>query len=365
MQGENLEEIFNQVKEKLLLDYKNSYLQQSYQQAFALLECCMYPLTYEKDELRTILEHYTYQQFSAQLKDWLVSGRYVWYVSGNISHDESVALVDNIRSLLSLKSVAVPEMNEVKMIKVEDGDSHGVWAPLKDATNENSCVASYYQIGQVGDDSQKKLTHQIVMNYLNEPFFDDLRTKQQLGYVVFSRQVNQRHVLGCQFLVQSPKKSCEYLVEAINNFLVAIREKVKAISDEEFEVQRQAVLTTISEKDYNLQKESGRFWMEISLHEYKFDRQQADIALLPQITKQQFIDCFEETFFSAKAKRIDLELTAKAHDVENGEYFEKNKEHSIFKDVFKARKIHKGSISEFKQGFELYSDAIKSNFAKM
>ena len=36
-----LEEIFNQVKEKLLVDWKNFYFEQSYQQAFALFENMM------------------------------------------------------------------------------------------------------------------------------------------------------------------------------------------------------------------------------------------------------------------------------------------------------------------------------------
>ena len=34
LQSEDLEDIFNQVKEKLLLEWKNAYLKQSYQQAF-------------------------------------------------------------------------------------------------------------------------------------------------------------------------------------------------------------------------------------------------------------------------------------------------------------------------------------------
>ena len=35
--------------------------------------------------------------------------------------------------------------------------------------------------------------------------------------------------------------------------------------------------------------------------------------MLSQITKQDFIDLFEKTFFSATSKRIDVELTSEAH----------------------------------------------------
>jgi len=63
----------------------------------------------------------------------------------------------------------------------------------------------------------------VLAQMLNEPFFNQLRTQQQLGYVVFSRATNQRDVLGIQFAVQSPTRSCEYIVNCINKFLVDMR----------------------------------------------------------------------------------------------------------------------------------------------
>jgi len=43
---------------------------------------------------------------------------------------------------------------------------------------------------------ENKLIAEMIMQYLNEPFFNDLRTNQQLGYVVFSRIINTRDVIG-------------------------------------------------------------------------------------------------------------------------------------------------------------------------
>ena len=151
------------------------------------------------------------------------------------------------------------------------------------------------------------------MQFLNEPFFNELRTQQQLGYVVFSRAVNTRDVLGAQFMVQSPKRSCEYIVNSINDFLITMRELVKNLSDEEFEIQKEAVLIKLSEKDINLAGENARHWGEISTHKYQFDRQEREIAMLSEITKQDFMELFEKTFFSATSKRIDLQLTSEAH----------------------------------------------------
>lgn len=51
-----------------------------------------------------------------------------------------------------------------------------VWDELDDKTNDNSCVVSYYQLGPC--DYRKDLCLQIIAQSFEEPFFDDLRTKQ-------------------------------------------------------------------------------------------------------------------------------------------------------------------------------------------
>ena len=88
--SESLREIFEQVKEKLLADWKNFYYEQSYQQAFALFESLMLNLSLEQRQMRKHLENYTFEDFQQQHRDWLMSGRYVWYVTGNYGHEEAI-----------------------------------------------------------------------------------------------------------------------------------------------------------------------------------------------------------------------------------------------------------------------------------
>jgi secreted Zn-dependent insulinase-like peptidase len=39
------------------------------------------------------------------------------------------------------------------------------------------------------------------MQYLDEPTYNQLRTKEQLGYVVFTRRCDYRDVMGAQFII--------------------------------------------------------------------------------------------------------------------------------------------------------------------
>jgi len=50
-------------------------------------------------------------------------------------------------------------------------------------------------------DVRSKMTLEVLMQYLDEPCFNQLRTKEQLGYVVFSSSCNNRDIMGARFLV--------------------------------------------------------------------------------------------------------------------------------------------------------------------
>lgn len=83
--------------------------------------------------------------------------------------------------------------------------------------------------------------------------------------------------------------------------------------------------------------------------------------MVKTITLDEFKNHYELAFFSEQVKRFDLELTSTAHEEQQKEYFEKNKEHSIFKDTFQVREVVT-DLNEFKQTAEWHENRIKNNF---
>jgi len=367
MKDADLKEIFDQTKEKLLLDWKNFYLNQSFRQMLPSFEAIMYEMYPEKRALRKILEPYTYEMFMAELAGWLKSGQYIFYVHGNYSAEAAVQLVEQVRGILNINLTEVSDLPKVRVLDLQPGHSAAICDELEDKKNDNSCTLTYYQIGQKQKDYKLDVTLQVLCQYFEEPFFDDLRTKQQLGYVVASRQSDYRQCLGIWFLVQSAQKSCEYLVQAINKFLLERRELVKNISDEDFEQQKKSVHTQIAEKDQNMSQESSRFWSEISTHNYDFEKQEKELKVLEEITKEDFIALFEKTFFSESSSRLDFELTSEAHKDNQAELLETNKTDLMFTNHLK-RSVFAGNLSDFKahllaQG-SYQDDYIKDQFVK-
>ena len=88
-------------------------------------------------------------------------------------------------------------------ISTQSNNFHRLDMTVPDASNENSCLLSFYQYGrQTNEDADKlNLLNQVALQYLNEPTFDQLRTKEQLGYVVFSRPRSTRDIISAWFLI--------------------------------------------------------------------------------------------------------------------------------------------------------------------
>mmetsp|Transcript_9358 Transcript_9358/g.14192 ORF Transcript_9358/g.14192 Transcript_9358/m.14192 type:complete len:178 (-) Transcript_9358:267-800(-) len=177
-------------------------------------------------------------------------------------------------------------MVDLRCLQLEQGTSFLFEYPIEDTSNENSGCFVYYQLEPQKENVALFVLNYLVMSYLDEPFFDQLRTKQQLGYAVFCGASSNNDVLGCKFVIQAPKHSAEYCVHQINEFLVSMGETVKALSDEDFETRKNSVKAEFDEKETNMYREADRLFGDIASHKYNFKRRAQQLAALASITKE-------------------------------------------------------------------------------
>ena len=65
----------------------------------------------------------------------------------------------------------------VRTIELKEGVSYLMERPLDDADNDNSCAITYYEIGHQCEDLYQKVKQKLIIHFLNEPFYNELRTK--------------------------------------------------------------------------------------------------------------------------------------------------------------------------------------------
>jgi len=285
------------------------------------------------------------------LDQWLVSGRMIVGVFGNLDKDQAVKIAENARSTFALKTVARNELQEFRKVKAPQGESR-LNFELVDKKNENSCLVSYFECGQK-DDLKSANMVKLLQHYLEQPAFDELRTVQQLGYVVACREQTARDITGFIFLIQSPKFGCSHIRNSLDKHLAVQRIKATETTDEEFKTIQEALCTQIEEQDKNLAQETHRAWNEIVTHQYDWESQAKTAAAIRSITKQEWQAELERVLFSAERCRVDFRYTSEAHLEQEKTTEFKFDEEKLF-----------DSVSDFKQSAGLYSDLFLARYAK-
>ena len=143
-------EIFNQAKEKLTQEYKNYYLNQVFRLAHSELDRYVISNHSEIKTLSTYLESLDYNTFKVMRAQWLKRGRMMWYACGNLGKETSKQIVEQAIQLLNLQPVHREELVDIRHVDLssQPNNFHRLDMTVPDASNENSCLLSFYQYGR-------------------------------------------------------------------------------------------------------------------------------------------------------------------------------------------------------------------------
>lgn len=142
--------------------------------------------------------------------------------------------------------------------------------------NVNSCLDYYCEVGDSEDD-QLRPRVSLLAQLIDEPAFNRLRTKEQLGYIVHTSGRAGTGTMGIRILVQS-EKNAAFLETRVEAFLDTFKQYMEDMTEEEFVKNRQALIAKKTEKPKNLHGESARFWGAIQDGYYDFKRRECCLS---------------------------------------------------------------------------------------
>lgn len=146
------------------------------------------------------------------------------------------------------------------------------------------------------------------MMMAEEPVFNTLRSKEQLGYDVSCGLRDNYGILGYSISVNSQenKFSAEYIEERIEAFRSELLNIIRRTKENEFRQYKESLAKIKLNDDNSLKDEVSRHWTEIITNEYVFDRSLRDVECLNTITKTEFLDFFEKHFHNTKKLSIQV-----------------------------------------------------------
>lgn len=301
---------FEQIKEKLSRKYRNRELQAPYTLIGSHLQSLVRQYYWPSRSILSELDSVTFQDVKEWSHQALRQTNIEMLVHGNVTRDEAFDIAQIIEK--SSKSLALSRnhCHNPRDLVLPQGSKHVYELSHADPENVNNCIDFYIPVGPIADRAlSAKLS--LFAQITDEPAFDQLRTQQQLGYVVFSTKRTTTTTMGYSILIQSERDNC-YLESRIEAFLSDIGEKLEKMSEEEFETHKRSLIDIISEKPTSLSVEQSRFWQHIVSQYYNFYSREIQADNVRKLDKTSMIE-FYRHFIDAKSEartKISVHINA-------------------------------------------------------
>jgi len=225
-----------------------------------------------KDKLN-LLKNWEFSRFVELSDIFMKNARSVWFFNGNMKADESKQIaIDAVNTLgkylskqclteIGYKGIPKDQITNTRIVSLEPNSETSLRIDAANPDEPNSALLSIFQDGtrftklQPREDQIKhELIHAVVFQILDQPSFDFLRTKEQLGYIAYCKSYVFRDILHGGFIVQCSEKSTEFVITKAYEFLNTYKKKMEDLSDEEYETAVKAVIMQKEEVDVSLRK---------------------------------------------------------------------------------------------------------------
>eukprot|EP00980_Cylindrotheca_fusiformis_P020700 scaffold7738_cov133-Cylindrotheca_fusiformis.AAC.9 len=262
---------------------------------------------YSNAQMREETEKVTLGDLISYANSLWSSGKGLVLIQGNLDKKEALKLVMTIDTTLSFKSIPVEEYPpELKPIPLPQVSAKDVPTKLEisEPNPNNGNSATYVVIQSLSEDPKEHVMTELLSSIVGEPFYEDLRTKQQLGYIVSSgvRPLGKTRFLG--FIVQSSVAPASKLTSATLKYLDAVRSNLlEKLNEGDFAVYVKSLIERKTDPDKQLVTEVTRNWGEIGSGRLQFDRVQQEVGALLDLSKTDLLE-FWDSLYVKDGRRV-------------------------------------------------------------
>ena len=154
-----------------------------------------------------------------------------------MTQEDALKIVDATEGSIKFQRIAKEAIELPRCIKLKDKTVYEYEQTNVSPKNPNSCVEVIHAHRMDDDDDQKAIAG-ILQQLLAQPTFYQLRTVEQLGYVVKGSVFQYKRMMHFSILVQSSAKDADYLEHRVNEFLESYTKKEVAFEEKDVEAVR-------------------------------------------------------------------------------------------------------------------------------
>jgi secreted Zn-dependent insulinase-like peptidase len=226
-------------------------------------------------------------------------------ISGNIDRETAIKASEKLYSYLhidnELEDSLCSNLKDIKYPYIHKYNN-------KNKEEKNNLFTLTYKISSSPKGTQEwynNIAFAILLNTISSnQYFNILRTKEQLGYIVNTKIVylgnNDYKMCGLRFLVQSPSKNNDFLFKRTQNFIKnELYTYIKNLTEEDLEEYKTGDISSLLEKYNNLEELNLYISVQIFDRHYIFEHKNELAKTIKTFDNSKFIDYYEKIILNS------------------------------------------------------------------
>jgi insulysin len=225
---------------------------------------------------------------------------------GNLTAAEATSITQRLRRELMVTGLKKEDVFVHKTLTWPEPEQLVVRDELD--TN-NACYRLDLWLGL--DNPFLRIASRVMDNFVSQPFYVEMRTRQQLGYIVGSATYRDEDQHYLVFIIQSGTHNAQQLAERCRTYIPNLTQALQELSAEEFSALKEAVKKELQEKPKSISAKASILFNLAFNENGNFDLNEELLTQLELLTQEKLITLLTKALSPKFERSFALELFAK------------------------------------------------------
>jgi len=266
-------------------------------------------IQYNSNDILNVINDITVNDIE-DVKNIIKYGKLELLIQGNVTKAQSLIISRIFESFIKYDNNDNKQLSN--LYNLDSGEEEIIIRKTHNIHEVNSLINILYEINAPNKIRNLENAYLILIKkILNDKYFNQLRTKEQLGYIVNINIIefvgnNKEYIFGIIFQVLSTNSDSQHLKKRIKSFLTKFYNNITDITEEILEIKKDVLIKNLMLDDRDLMEEFTRNYYQILDKKYVFDFLEILSKEIKKINIIDFKKVLYDTFINKNTRKIRM-----------------------------------------------------------
>ena len=303
------EQKFHDLKDEFIRGVENQKLGQGYARAGYFNRQIWMVHQFTEEQLLEGLKTATFDEIREYAHTLFERVYVTAVIYGNWSEQKAGEAVDLVVQELGSQPLPQEERFDNKVVVLNDSENLQYSERVEDNNN-----ALFYTLQAGPHDFKRYGVYQLVASIIESDFYTQMRTNQQLGYVVWSFGQRLEDRLFLKLIIQSAGYGPFELKKRVEAWMDAAPGLFDKLTDEEFEKHRDSLVVSLEKKPDSIAEKTAELYYLATDEKGDFDYKEKLIEAVKTVTREEVVVAARELFSDGKTSRSIVLVRSRSNE---------------------------------------------------